>query len=41
MGCFSCFDSREEEKLNQEKQSVDLKQTLPPVSSNISKLSSG
>ncbi|KAJ6703203.1 hypothetical protein OIU85_029198 [Salix viminalis] len=41
MGCFSCFDSREEEKLNQEKQSVDLKQTLPTVSSNISKLSSG
>ncbi|KAG6781381.1 hypothetical protein POTOM_014281 [Populus tomentosa] len=40
MGCFSCFDSREEEKLNQEKKSVDLKPTLPPVSSNISKLSS-
>ncbi|KAF9689002.1 hypothetical protein SADUNF_Sadunf01G0046500 [Salix dunnii] len=41
MGCFPCFDSREEEKLNREKQSDDLKQTLPTVPSNISKLSSG
>uniref|UniRef100_A0A6N2M5K3 non-specific serine/threonine protein kinase n=1 Tax=Salix viminalis TaxID=40686 RepID=A0A6N2M5K3_SALVM len=41
MGCFPCFDSREEEKLNREKQSDDLKQTLPAVPSNISKLSSG
>ncbi|KAJ6713703.1 SERINE/THREONINE-PROTEIN KINASE PBS1 [Salix viminalis] len=40
MGCFPCFDSREEEKLNREKQSDDLKQTLPAVPSNISKLSS-
>lgn len=41
MGCFPCFDSREEEELNREKQSDDLKQTLPTVPSNISKLSSG
>ncbi|KAJ6341354.1 hypothetical protein OIU78_009512 [Salix suchowensis] len=41
MGCFPCFDSREEEKLNREKQSDDLKHTLPAVPSNISKLSSG
>ncbi|KAL3609538.1 hypothetical protein D5086_000558 [Populus alba] len=41
MGCFPCFDSREEEELNREKQSDDLKPTLPTVPSNISKLSSG
>ncbi|XP_011036128.1 PREDICTED: serine/threonine-protein kinase PBS1-like [Populus euphratica] len=41
MGCFPCFDSREEKELNRQKQSDALKQTLPIVPSNISKLSSG
>uniref|UniRef100_A0A2N9GPI7 non-specific serine/threonine protein kinase n=1 Tax=Fagus sylvatica TaxID=28930 RepID=A0A2N9GPI7_FAGSY len=41
MGCFSCFDSKEEEKLNPQKGSDDRKQGLPTVSSNISRLPSG
>ncbi|KAF2292934.1 hypothetical protein GH714_029966 [Hevea brasiliensis] len=41
MGCFPCFDSREEETLNPRKESDDRKQSLPTESSNISKLSSG
>ncbi|GMJ09909.1 avrPphB susceptible 1 [Hibiscus trionum] len=42
MGCFSCFDSREE-KLNPENENDDPKQGQPTVSlsSNISRLSSG
>ncbi|KAL6188260.1 hypothetical protein ACLB2K_039653 [Fragaria x ananassa] len=41
MGCFPCFDSKEEEKLNPEKESDDRKQGQPTVSSNISRLPSG
>ncbi|XWS68781.1 hypothetical protein CRYUN_Cryun04dG0121800 [Craigia yunnanensis] len=41
MGCFPCFESREEEKLNPVKETDDQKQGHPTVSSNISKLSSG
>lgn len=41
MGCFSCFDSKEEEKLNTQKPSDDRKQALPMVSSNISSMPSG
>ncbi|KAJ4824543.1 Serine/threonine-protein kinase pbs1 [Turnera subulata] len=41
MGCFSCFDSKEEETLNPQKESHDRNQSLPAVASNISKLSSG
>ncbi|KAK8561536.1 hypothetical protein V6N12_048602 [Hibiscus sabdariffa] len=41
MGCFPCFDSKEEEKLNPVKELVDRKQGHPAVPSNISKLSSG
>lgn len=41
MGCFSCFDSKEEEKLNTQKPSDDRKQALPMVSSNISRMPSG
>ncbi|KAJ0039306.1 hypothetical protein Pint_23776 [Pistacia integerrima] len=41
MGCFSCFDSREEEKLNPVKESDDQKQGQPTVSNNISRLPSG
>ncbi|XP_050206377.1 serine/threonine-protein kinase PBS1 [Mercurialis annua] len=41
MGCFPCFDSREEETLNPQKESDDRKQIFPTESSNISKLSSG
>ncbi|WCJ38810.1 Protein kinase superfamily protein [Euphorbia peplus] len=42
MGCFPCFDSKEEETLNPQKESDDhRKQTLALESSNISKLSSG
>ncbi|GMJ03318.1 avrPphB susceptible 1 [Hibiscus trionum] len=41
MGCFPCFDSKEEEKLNPVKEPVDRKQGHPTVPSNISKLSSG
>ncbi|GLT86743.1 hypothetical protein SLE2022_048620 [Rubroshorea leprosula] len=41
MGCFPCFDSREEERLNPEKETDDRKQGQAVVSPNISKLSSG
>lgn len=41
MGCFSCFDSREDEKLNPEKEPDDQKQGQPTVSNNISRLPSG
>ncbi|XP_031272822.1 serine/threonine-protein kinase PBS1-like [Pistacia vera] len=41
MGCFPCFDSREEEKLNPVKESDDQKQGQPTVSNNISRLPSG
>ncbi|KAE8692774.1 Serine/threonine-protein kinase PBS1 [Hibiscus syriacus] len=41
MGCFPCFDSKEEEKLNPVNETVERKQGHPTVSSNISKLSSG
>ncbi|KAK3443387.1 hypothetical protein EUGRSUZ_B03535 [Eucalyptus grandis] len=39
MGCFSCFDSREDVKLNPEKESDDRNQG--PLSSDISRLASG
>ncbi|KAL9424273.1 hypothetical protein AB3S75_036206 [Citrus x aurantiifolia] len=41
MGCFPCFDSREDEKLNPEKEPDDHKQGQPTVSNNISRLPSG
>ncbi|XP_057949661.1 serine/threonine-protein kinase PBS1 [Malania oleifera] len=42
MGCFSCFDSREEEQLNPQKEKKnDPLEVQPSVPSNISKLSSG
>ncbi|XP_059445840.1 serine/threonine-protein kinase PBS1 [Corylus avellana] len=41
MGCFSCFDSKEEEKLNPAKESNDRKQGQSTISSNISGLTSG
>lgn len=41
MGCFPCFDSREEEKLNPQKGGEDLKVGHPVLTSNISRLSSG
>ncbi|EXB40346.1 Serine/threonine-protein kinase PBS1 [Morus notabilis] len=42
MGCFSCFDSKEEEKLNPDKQSDDLKQSQQPtLTSNLARLPSG
>ncbi|XP_010530947.1 PREDICTED: serine/threonine-protein kinase PBS1-like [Tarenaya hassleriana] len=41
MGCFSCFDSKEEEKLNPRKESEDRKQPQPTVPNNVSSLSSG
>ncbi|KAJ9176133.1 hypothetical protein P3X46_011478 [Hevea brasiliensis] len=41
MGCFPCFDSREEETLNPQKENDNRKQSLSTESSNISKLSSG
>ncbi|KAK6160445.1 hypothetical protein DH2020_003826 [Rehmannia glutinosa] len=40
MGCFPCFDSREEEKLNPHKDSDDHKEVHPSIPSNLSKLSS-
>ncbi|KAH9774147.1 serine/threonine-protein kinase PBS1 [Citrus sinensis] len=40
MGCFPCFDSREDEKLNPEKEPNDQKQGQPTVSNNISRLPS-
>lgn len=41
MGCFPCFDAREEEKLNPEKDKDDRKESHPSVASNIARLSSG
>ncbi|XP_051122305.1 serine/threonine-protein kinase PBS1-like [Andrographis paniculata] len=42
MGCFPCFDSREEEKLNpRDDREDDHRETHSTVPSNISKLSSG
>ncbi|KAG2702799.1 hypothetical protein I3843_06G100300 [Carya illinoinensis] len=41
MGCFPCFDSKEEEKLNPEKVSDDRNQVRPMVPSAISGLPSG
>ncbi|PKI76960.1 hypothetical protein CRG98_002463, partial [Punica granatum] len=42
MGCFSCFDSGEDEKLNTEKiAALDRKQHLPTIPSTISRLPSG
>ncbi|XP_024027524.1 serine/threonine-protein kinase PBS1 [Morus notabilis] len=42
MGCFSCFDSKEEEKLNPDKQSDDLKQSQQTtLTSNLARLPSG
>ncbi|CAN4124148.1 unnamed protein product [Withania somnifera] len=40
MGCFSCFDSKEEEKLNPQKDKDDRKEVHLTPSSNISRLSS-
>nr|GLL43961.1 serine/threonine-protein kinase PBS1 [Ipomoea trifida] len=41
MGCFPCFDSREEETLNPQKERDDRKEVHPVVPSNMSRLSSG
>ncbi|XP_073134972.1 serine/threonine-protein kinase PBS1-like isoform X2 [Henckelia pumila] len=41
MGCFPCFDSKEEEKLNPHKESDDRREIYPKIPSNLSKLSSG
>lgn len=42
MGCFPCFDSKEEEKLNPVKQIDDQKQSQQPtLTSNLAKLPSG
>ncbi|XP_052204997.1 serine/threonine-protein kinase PBS1 isoform X2 [Diospyros lotus] len=41
MGCFPCFDSREAETLNPDKQKDHRKEIHPAVASNISRLSSG
>ncbi|KAM1082902.1 hypothetical protein FF1_021522 [Malus domestica] len=42
MGCFPCFDSKEEEKLNNPAAEIDnRKQVQPTVSNNISRLPSG
>lgn len=41
MGCFPCFDSREEEKLNPNRGRDDHKEVQTAIPSNISKLSSG
>lgn len=41
MGCFPCFDSREEEKLNPQKVRADRHEFHPSAASNISRLSSG
>ncbi|KAL6529090.1 Serine/threonine-protein kinase pbs1 [Orobanche hederae] len=40
MGCFPCFDSREEEKLNPNLERDDHKEIHPTIPPNISKLSS-
>ncbi|XP_057496772.1 serine/threonine-protein kinase PBS1-like [Actinidia eriantha] len=41
MGCFPCFESREDEKLNSNKQIDHRKQSYPTLPSNMSRLSSG
>ncbi|KAI4343427.1 hypothetical protein L6164_010775 [Bauhinia variegata] len=41
MGCFSCFDSKEDEKLNPQQETDDRKQGHPMVPPNISRLPSG
>lgn len=42
MGCFSCFDSSDDEKLNPvEESNGQKKQSQPTVSSSISGLPSG
>ncbi|KVH97872.1 Concanavalin A-like lectin/glucanase, subgroup [Cynara cardunculus var. scolymus] len=41
MGCFPCFDSREDEKLNPQKVRADRHEVHPSAPSNISRLSSG
>ncbi|KAK2993587.1 hypothetical protein RJ640_030894 [Escallonia rubra] len=41
MGCFPCFDSREEETLNSQKERDDRKDGHPSVPTNISRLASG
>ncbi|KAF7838969.1 serine/threonine-protein kinase PBS1 [Senna tora] len=41
MGCFSCFDSKEDETLNPQQETDDRKQGHPAVSSHISRLPSG
>ncbi|PHT34608.1 Serine/threonine-protein kinase PBS1 [Capsicum baccatum] len=41
MGCFSCFDSKEEVKLNPQKDRDDRKEVHLTAPSNISRLSSG
>ncbi|XP_028803729.1 serine/threonine-protein kinase PBS1 [Neltuma alba] len=41
MGCFSCFDSKEDEQLNPRQEIDDLKQGHPAASSHISRLPSG
>ncbi|CAL5398325.1 unnamed protein product [Camellia sinensis] len=41
MGCFPCFDSKEEKQLNPDKQRDHRNEIHPTLPSNISKLSSG
>lgn len=41
MGCFPCFDSREEEKLNPQRDRDGPKEVHPAIPSNFSRLSSG
>ncbi|XP_043726181.1 serine/threonine-protein kinase PBS1-like [Telopea speciosissima] len=41
MGCFSCFDSKEEEELNPRKEGDDKQESQATVNSNVSRLSSG
>lgn len=43
MGCFPCFDSKEEEKLNPGKveRDIDRKEVQPVVNPNVARLSSG
>ena len=41
MGCFPCFDSREEEKLNPQNDRDGPKEVHPAIPSNFSRLSSG
>ncbi|XP_042499442.1 serine/threonine-protein kinase PBS1-like [Macadamia integrifolia] len=41
MGCFSCFDSKEEQHLNPRKEGDDKKEAQSIVNSNVSRLASG